>query len=194
MFRRTEAGFSLVDLLVTITVIGMVAGMATPTLLNVADRMKLGQALREVERELQTARLKAVTSNRTLRVRFNCPVVGQYRMVELLGTPATPLAEDTSATRCKEAAYPFPATDANPLTVPNLDGPLRRLPTVVTFGAVQTLEFWPDGSVHSDNGSGNPWPIIPKTSTSDGTAITLVKGSDVRRITVNSLGKVTLVQ
>jgi hypothetical protein len=154
--------------------------------------MKLGQALREVERELQSARLKAVTSNRPIRVRFDCPAAGQYRLVELLGTPQVPSANDGVGvlSRCQQTAFPFPAADRNPVTRPNHDGPIRRLPQSVTFGAAPTLEFWPDGSVHVDSGTTNPWPVVAGT----GTAVTLVKDGVLRTITVNGVGKITLVQ
>ena len=191
MHQRSDAGFTLIDMLITVGLIGVLGAIAAPTLMNLGDNLKLGQAAREVERELQTARLKAVTSNRPIRVRFNCPVAGQYRMVELIGTPALPAAEDSAASRCQETAFPFPSGDTNPLTRPNHDGPLRRLPDVVTFGAVSALEFWPDGSVHKQAAGEQPWAGVPAPA---GTAITLVKGTEIKRITVNGLGKITLVQ
>ena len=51
--------------------------------------------------------------------------------------------------RLARCGYPFPAADTNPLTRPNNDGPTLQLnSSSVTFTAVQTLEFWPDGTVH----------------------------------------------
>jgi hypothetical protein len=155
---------------------------------DASESMRLGQAAREVERELQTARLRAVTSNRPIRVRFNCPVAGQYRMVELIGSPSLPALEDAAANRCQQNIYPSPAADNNPITVPNHDGPVRRLPKDVSFGAIKTLEFWPDGSVHADAGTGNPWPPVAPP----GTAISVTKGVSVKQITVNGLGKIQL--
>ena len=67
---------------------------------------------------------------------------------------------------------------------------MRRLPTGITFGTASTLEFWPDGSVHQEAGSTLPWPVV----TVAGTSITLVKGSVTKRIDVNGVGKITLVQ
>jgi prepilin-type N-terminal cleavage/methylation domain-containing protein len=189
----SEAGFTLIELLGVVTVFAIVAGMAVPALKDMVDGMRLGQAAREVERELQTARLKAVTSSRPIRVRFNCPTSGKYRMVELIGTPTANKAEDTPLSRCQETAYPAGPTDNNPLTVPNHDGPTRELHPSVAFGAAQTLEFWPDGSVHSDP-TGNPptagssWPVLP----GGGTAITLTKSGTIKTITVNGLGKIQL--
>lgn len=183
-----EGGFTLVELMGVIAVFAIIAGMAMPMLKDASDGMRLGQAAREVERELQTARLKAVTANRAMRVRFNCPVAGQFRMVELIGTPSIPAAGDDAGNRCQESAYPPGAGDNNPLTVPNHDGPLRRLHPSVSFGATTTLEFWPDGSVHAPSGTTTPWPLVAGS----GTAITLTKGATVKTITVNGLGKIQL--
>jgi type II secretory pathway pseudopilin PulG len=184
----SDAGFSLTEVLAVSTVLIIMAATAVPMMRDASENLKLGQAAREVERELQTARLKAVSSNRPMRVRFNCPVVGQYRMVELLGTPSIPALEDSAANRCQMNVYPSPAPDNNPITVPNHDGPLRRLPKDVSFGAIKTLEFWPDGSVHADAGGSLPWPPLAPP----GTAISVTKGVSVKQITVNGLGKIQL--
>ena len=174
----------------TLAVFTILAGVSVPMFQNLAEGFKLGQSLREVERELQAARLKAVTTNRPLRVRFNCPAAGEYRMVELIGTTSVPAAGDTAANRCSETAYPSAGGDNNPLTRPNHDGPMRRLPTGVTFGAaVATLEFWPDGSVHQASGATLPWPVVGVA----GTSVTVVKGAVTKRIDVNGVGKITVV-
>jgi hypothetical protein len=180
-------GISLVDMLLAVAVLGILSAMAVALAQNVTEGMRLGQGAREVERELQTARLKAVTSNRPIRVRFNCPVGGQYRMVELIGTPSVAAAADSSADRCKQTSYPYPP-DVDPVTLPNHDGPVRSLHPKLTFGAAKTLEFWPDGSVHEDNGTPDKWPVLTGT----GTAITIVKGATTKSITVNGLGKIQI--
>ena len=183
---RSEIGFTLIDMMVVVAVFGILAAVAIPSLSAVSERMKLGQGQREVERQLQIARLKAVTANRKIRVRFNCPVATAYRMVEVIGTAA-----DDAANRCSESAYPAVAPDNNPMTRPNHDGPVRYLPKDVSFGAAAALEFAPDGTVQYQSGGG----FIPVPDP-DGTAITLTKVamSDVAKITVNRLGKIQLVQ
>jgi prepilin-type N-terminal cleavage/methylation domain-containing protein len=186
VIRRSE-GFSLIDMMVVIAIISIIAGMAVPAFGNLSESMKLATNAREVERVLQTARLKSVTSNRPIRVRFNCPVAGQYRMVELIGSASTPDPKDSAANRCQDTVYPYPPADREPLTRPNHDGALNRLNPKVSFGAAKNLEFWPDGSVRQESGTTIPWPSFTTTQ------ITLVKGNQVRTITVNSLGKVTLV-
>src|SRR5262245_991122 len=186
--RATDAeGFTMVDMVATIAIIATLAAVATPQMLNGVDGMRLGMSARDVERELQFARMKAVSTNRPMRIRFNCPVAGQFRVVELIGTPRTPLAQDTATNRCDESIYPYRPTgaDANRLTRPNNDGAVRRLQPQATFTAFPTLEFWPDGSVHADTGAGNPWPTLPVA----GATVTVSRKNKTRNITVNALGK-----
>ena len=185
-----NAGFTLVDTLATIAIIATMAAMATPQMIDGVDRMRLGMSARDVERELQFARLKSVSTNRPMRIRFNCPVAGQFRVVELIGTPRVPLAADGAANRCDETVYPYRPTgsDSNRLTRPNNDGALRRLQPLATFTVFPTLEFWPDGSVHADAGAGDPWPTL----TAAGATITVSRKGKTRNITVNALGKVQL--
>ena len=147
--RHPGAGFSLTELLIITAVLAVVTAVAIPSLTSLRERMRLSQSAREVERELQSARNKAVLNNRPMRVRFNCPAAGQLRVVELIGTPSVPAAADLAANRCAEGTYPYPAADRDPATRPNLDGPVLRLDSRVQFGAVQTLEFWTDGSAHA---------------------------------------------
>jgi prepilin-type N-terminal cleavage/methylation domain-containing protein len=185
--RRHDAGFSLIDMLVVVTLIGIISAIAIPTLINSINAMRLGQSAREIEREMQAAKQRAVAKSRPIRIRFNCPVVGQYRIVELIGSPSAPATADNATNRCDPVAYPFPP-DNNPLTRPNHDGPVKRLDNEVTFTAQQTIEFWSDGTAHYNNGTGDPWALIPTT----GIAVTVSRAGKTSRITVNGLGKIQL--
>jgi Tfp pilus assembly protein FimT len=175
--------------MLTSALIVIVAAIAIPLMTNAADSVKLGEASREVERELQTARLTAVSANQPMRLRFDCPSTGQYRIVELVGTPSIPAAVDNAAGRCDPNTYPYPSdTDKNPLTRPNNDGMVRTLDSTVSFSNVTTIEFWPDGTAHTNTGGTNPWPAI----SSAGTTLTMVKGSKTKTILVNGVGKIQL--
>lgn len=184
---QTDSAFTLVELLLTVALIGIVAAMAVPLMTNAVDAIKLGESTREVEREMQTARLMAVSSNQPIRVRFDCPAAGNYRMTELIGTPSSPASADAAANRCSLANYPYPGdTDKNPLTRPNKDGPLRYLDPKVSFSSTTTIEFWPDGSAHTNTGGTNPWPPIAGT----GFSVSLQKGTKTKSILVNGVGKI----
>lgn len=186
--RRHDAGFTLMDLTITVAVFAIASAIAIPTMSRTVESMRVRMAARDVERELQAARLQAVSSNRPMRIRFNCPSAGQYRVVELIGSPSVPDSLDGDSLRCSENAFPFPASDNDPLTRPNNDRPLRRLPQGVSFGNVQTIEFWPNGTARINSGGTTPWPRIPV----QGITVSVVKGSTTRSMTVTGLGKITL--
>ena len=185
----TESGFSLIELLMVVALVGIVSVIGMPLLGQIAGSIELGEAARQVERELQSARMAAVAANQPVRVMFNCPVAGQYRLVELIGTPAVPAAADGVVGRCSTTTYPFPAPDNNPITRPNTDGPLRTLKSTVTFTTSTTIEFWPDGTAHTNSGLVNPWPPIA----SPGTSIVLTRSGKTRSILVNGIGKIQLL-
>ena len=187
--RSNERGVSLIDLLAVVTILGTVSAIALPSMLGAMDRMRLGQSAREVERELQTAKARAVVKGRSMRVRFDCPAAGEYRAVELIGTPTAPVAADSATDRCSESDYPYPAPDRDTNTLPNLDGALRRLDPAVSFSAAETIEFRANGTAFYDAGGGD-FDLIPVA----GISITLERDGLTKTITVNGLGKVSLQQ
>jgi len=172
--------------MVVVGLIGTLSAIAIPLIQNMSNSIALGESSRLVQSELQQARLRSVSTNRVIRVRFNCPAAGQLRAVELVGTPTIPSPVDTATNRCSDAVYPYPAADNNPVTLPNVDGPVRRIDYRVSFGAVQTIEFRPTGTAYSVNTDGTSGPPL----VGNGVALTLTKGSDTRTITVNALGKI----
>jgi prepilin-type N-terminal cleavage/methylation domain-containing protein len=184
-----QSGFSLIELLMVTALVGIVSVIGLPLLGQISGTIELGQAARQVERELQSARMTAVSANQPMRVMFNCPATSQYRMVELIGTPGVPAAADGVVGRCASDTYPFPAPDNNPITRPNNDGALKLLPSLVTFTTATTIEFWPDGTAHTNTGGTNPWPPIA----SPGTYIILTRGTKTKSILVNGIGKIQLV-
>jgi type II secretion system protein H len=138
---RNARGFSLLEVLVVIAVIGTVAAISVPSTLGALRRYRLDGTSREVAAQIATARLQAVTTNRAMRVRLNCPAANQYRVVEVTGDAAI----DSALDRCDTTAYAYP--DADPATRPDLDGPLRFMAQGTSFGAVQEIEISTRGRV-----------------------------------------------
>jgi hypothetical protein len=109
-----------------------------------------------------------------------------------MGTPSKPDTNDTASDRCSDTKWKYPANDNDPTSRPNHDGPVRQLPNRVTFGGTATLEFWPDGTVHKQVTSELPWTQLPVSGTLQ--EIAVVKGTSTKKITVNGLGKIQLIQ
>jgi len=184
MSRRgsSAAGFTLPELLMAVAVLGTVMAIAIPMGLSMTDRMRLNQSLREIERELQTARLKAVSLNKSLQVRFNCPAADQYRIVEVMNSGV-----DNTTNRCNPVTYP-PRTgrDGDPAT-PDFDGPVRYLTNQVHFPAGTTVfQFAPTGQTVRVVGTGRQ--VIAPT----GVDLTLTKGTLTGTVNVNGLGRIRI--
>ena len=161
------------------SVVAVMAAIAVPAMGDLTDNMKITESVRLIERELQDARLRAVSSNRILRVRTNCPTTGFVRTVELLNTTV-----DTSTNRCSAQNYPYPAADDDMLTRPNYDGPVRAMPHDSVVGNY-IIEFRPDGT--SRNVVNNVAQDIASEIT-----ITVSRSYKSRSITVNGAGKILL--
>ncbi len=171
------------ELMISVLVMGTMFAIALPAGKAALDSLELGNATREVERELQTARMRAVSANRPMRLKLNCPQDGQYRLVEVTGVVAT----DGAGSRCDEALYGFPGPRDNDRATPEHDGPLRRLAPGIDALLGPELEFSPDGTTRVVvNGT-------VQTMTTDG-VVQIERNGAIKEITVNALGKITLVR
>lgn len=186
MTRRTpprDAGFSLTELLMVTAVFTIVAGIAIPLAMTFTEQMRLNAAVRQVERDLQTARLKAVQLNRPLQVRINCPAAGQYRMVEVMGS-----AIDNSGDRCDAGRYPYPPPDDGDFTTPSADGAVSYLSDGTAFATagLTVLQFMPDGRTLRVSGTTTTAPAAA------GVDIGLMRGTHSGTVNVNGLGRISV--
>jgi prepilin-type N-terminal cleavage/methylation domain-containing protein len=163
-----SAGFSLVELLVALAVFLIVTAMAVPFTLTALDRYRLDGAARTVAGQIRSARMTAVSTNRVMRVRFNCPGANDYRVLEVTGDAAI----DNAADRCS-----FPWPDLDPDTLPNRDGALMLLPEGITFVGTQDLEIATSGR------------ITPLTGATPA-RVQVTNGAQTRQITASPAGRI----
>ena len=159
----------MVELLMTVALVTIISAAAAPLFSGASRRSKQFSAQREVAGQIRTARLSAVTGNKVMQVRFGCPAAGQYRVLEVTGD----VTIDSDAARC---SYPWP--DANGNALPNLDGPVMRLPEGISFGTTQNVEISTRGVITALSGG------LPATiQISDGS-------STIRQVTASASGRI----
>jgi type II secretory pathway pseudopilin PulG len=177
--RTGSCGFTLVDSLVVVGLIGILAAITVPTVTSAMKMNAVTSAGQMVASTIRAARYAAISTNRTVRVRFNCPSARAFRIVETIGTAA-----DSSSNRCNNDAYPYP--DPNAQVLPDVDGPVMRLPGATSFAIAQDLEI-------DSNGRVTPLIGCPACAGGSGTATArLTDGAVTKTITVTANGRISI--
>src|SRR5687768_7561319 len=102
--RHRQSGFTLIELLVVAAAGMVIVGIAVPAVAEAIRLSSLNTSVQTVASAIRSARYLAVSTNRTVRVRFNCPAANEFRVVEVVGAALI----DQAANRCSGAAYPYP--------------------------------------------------------------------------------------
>ena len=82
MLRKKESGFTLVEMIVVITVFFIVAAIAIPNFMSLLPGMRLNGAARQVMGDLMAARMNAVKENNEFKVFFSSPSANQYQILD----------------------------------------------------------------------------------------------------------------
>lgn len=93
---RSTRGFTMFELLIVMALIAIFAAMGIPTLQESTRRNAVWTASETIGTQVRQARLKAISRNKSFRVRFNCPSTGQFRVLEVTGNSTI----DNHANRC----------------------------------------------------------------------------------------------
>lgn len=157
-----QRGYSLVELLVSLGIIGVMSAVTIPLVLESSRRNDLWAGSERVGALIRQTRLRAISQNRTYRVRFDCPAANQARGLVLQGNPLI----DDAANRCAM----------------NIAGDTETvfMPTGVTVDPDDATELrvTPRGVFTAIGDS------IPLT-------ITVTYGSSTRTLTVSATGQIT---
>ena len=84
---RCSRGFTLMEMMIVVVVIGIVAGLAVPSFLSYMPKLRVKAAAREIVSELRLARSKAVSERRPFGVAFN---VGDNTLISFADTDDPP--------------------------------------------------------------------------------------------------------
>ena len=184
--RKDEAGFSMIEVTVVAAVTMITVGLAAPSITAAIETYKFNSDVQNVAAKIRAARYTAVASNVAMRVRFNCPVAGQMRVVEVTGNAGI----DDAANRCDLVAYPYPAPDTDLTTLPNNDGPVLSMGSSSTVFPISmpSLEISSAGRVKPLTGCPNcvEAPVPAVLTIQDETTDT------ARVITVSATGGTTV--
>ena len=82
-----EKGFSLVELLITLALVGIVGAIAIPSIMQQLPKFNMRGASRDITAKLMMARLRAIQENRQYGVSFTSGAVDSFSVVKCADNP-----------------------------------------------------------------------------------------------------------
>ena len=159
---RSERGYSMVELLITLGLIGVVSAISVPVFIESNARSSLWSGSEQIGASIRSARLRAISQNTSYRVTFNCPSANELRTLIVTGDAAV----DDDPGRCSQTI--------------DGDSGIIQLPVGVAYDVADTTSLEVTGrGIFTANGGG-----IPLT-------ITVTHGAATRTLTVSGTGQIT---
>jgi type II secretion system protein H len=140
-----RAGFTLIEIMIVVAIIGLVAALGVPSILQTFRKEGMRKTLTEVQQLLGDARTRAIFSNRTTEVIFH----PAEKRLELADAPAdaAPAPLTGSPANNPEAAPPPPNARGSVVLPDNVDIAMLDI-NLLDYGAseVAHVRFFPNGT------------------------------------------------
>jgi type IV fimbrial biogenesis protein FimT len=146
--NRSRAGYSLMELLVVLVLVGILASLAGPAMGEYIGRLKTRRALDQITADLAYARMAAVRSGRRAVMRFQGP--SDYS-IEVVGDPTVPVRSVRLGSDYAGVVITPPGTTLEFNSRGLLVSALAREYLVVSLGSMRdSLILTPAGRVYRD--------------------------------------------
>jgi prepilin-type N-terminal cleavage/methylation domain-containing protein len=160
-----ERGYSLVEMLITVGLVGVLTAVSVPVFLESNRRNAIWTASERVGALVRQTRLKAISQSTNYRVRFDCPSANQLRALVLTGNAAI----DDAVNRCS--------------TTQTGDSEVVEMPNAVTLDAEDATEL-----------RVTPRGVFTAVGDSIPLTITVTYGAATRTVQVSATGQITFSQ
>jgi prepilin-type N-terminal cleavage/methylation domain-containing protein len=92
---RNRRGFTVIELLVTMAMLGMFASIALPSFAGLLGRQQLNQAASQIENALLRGRTLAIAKNQAVNLNITLPAAGQSVAYQIVTTSNAVLSSGT---------------------------------------------------------------------------------------------------
>jgi prepilin-type N-terminal cleavage/methylation domain-containing protein len=93
--RKSNSGFTLIEMLVVVIILGVIAAVAVPNLLGLLNRNRVNEAMRQVEGALKEAQKQASRRGRTCKILFTSSGTGDNKSSLIQVRPDETLPDGT---------------------------------------------------------------------------------------------------
>ncbi|MFZ3071722.1 MAG: GspH/FimT family pseudopilin [Thermodesulfobacteriota bacterium] len=108
---KKESGFSLVELLITVALVGIVGAIAIPSIIQQLPKFNMRGASRDIAAKLMMARLRAIQENKQYGVSFTAGAIDSFKVVKCDANPCFTTSTWSNAGAMGEGAANVNVTD-----------------------------------------------------------------------------------